>query len=144
MKILVLIFLVWASGPFFASIPLDFNWQVTNSILNWPYMSGHARLCLFCFCAGILENKAKWESPKAHMIGRGAGCQCVGWQCTYDFSFGSNYCFIILFYNWVETDPNNTKVIISTRAFYNLVKKKMFVLFCWNRGSWQSQKALMQ
>lgn len=39
----------------------------------------------------------------------------------YDFSFGTNYYFTMLYYNRVETDCNNTMVIISTRTFSNFV-----------------------
>lgn len=45
----------------------------------------------------------------------------VSSQYVYDFSFGTNYCFKMLYYNRVETDCNNTMVIISTRTFSNVV-----------------------
>lgn len=45
----------------------------------------------------------------------------VSSQYVYDFSFGTNYYFTMLYYNRVETDCNNTMVIISTRKFSNFV-----------------------
>ena len=51
------------------------KWVNSHHISGWPSL-------LASFCAGILENYAKWESPWC--------------QCTYDFRFGSNYCFIII------------------------------------------------
>ena len=62
--------------------------------------------------------QAKRKVPKWLEEELAVGC----WLIVYDFSFGIYYCFKFIYFNRVETDPNTTKVIIFTRAFYNLVK----------------------
>lgn len=52
----------------------------------------------------------------------------VSSYCVYDFIFSNNYYFIVFYYNWVETDPSNTRVIIFTENFI-IQLNFCFVLF---------------